>query len=668
MRPTLGLSASLIALSCAFAAQAAEPPGSSPPSPSPDIADTTAANAVSEVVVVAGRTPQPIDVVGQDVTVLTLSQLRADQEPVVSDVLARTTGVTVTRNGGVGQPTALNIRGAPTDETLVMIDGVKLDDPSAPGGGFDFADLMVGDVSRIEVLRGPQSTLYGSDAIGGVVNIVTADPTRPFQGDAQVEGGSYGTVYAKAGLGGHDGAVTWRVAATDYSTDGISAFDQRLGGREADGYANQGVSGRFSYAFTPDVSLDLRGVFVHSKADFDGFSNPTGEFGDDSEYGVTREAIAYAGLNFNLLDERLKNRLAVQYASTQRDDYDPADAPVPATFDGLGKTWRAEYQGTFAIAPAWQAVFGAAHEQSSIAVSTPAYDDPASPAYYGSPPIRADVHVDSGYGQLRAEVIPGLNLTGGLRYDDHATFGGHVTGQASAAWSLNHDNTVLRASWGQGFKAPSLYQLYSEYGDPDLKPEQADGWDAGVEQRFWDRRIDVRATYFSRDTTNLIGFIDCFSVIKPLCSTHLFGFYDNIARASAQGVELSGAVNPVARLTITANYTYTDAIDRSAGATSFGRMLPRIPRDMANAEVGYVWPFRLTTAVAVRYASGSYDDADNTVWLKAYTLVDLRASYPLTPQLELYGRIENIADTAYETDYEYGALGRAAYVGLRATF
>jgi vitamin B12 transporter len=672
MRRVLGQSVSFAALALALVAPAqasAEPPPPSPAS-SPDIAGAEAANAVEQVVVIANRTAEHPEKVGQSFTVLTLQQIRADQEPVISDILARTPGIVMTRNGGVGETTALNIRGADTDQTMVLIDGVKLDDPSAPGGGFDFSDLLVGDVSRVEVLRGPQSTLYGSQAIGGVVSIVTADPTRPFQGDAQVEGGSYGTYYLKGGVGGHDGPVTWRLAGDDYSTTGVSAFDAKLGGREPDGYRNQGVSGRLSYDFTPDISLDLRGLFVNARSKFDGFSTSTGALGDDGEYGATQEGIAYAGLNFNLFDARLKNRLALQYTSTDRNDYDPADAPVTKTFDGVGTNFRAEYQGDYAIAPGWQAVFGAEHDRSTIDASSPAFNDPASPAFFppGSPPINASATIDSGYGQIQAEALPGLNLTGGVRYDDHSAFGGHTTGQAAAAWSLNGGDTVLRASWGQGFKAPSLYELYSQYGNAGLRPEQADGWDAGVEQRFWDRRIDLQATYFSRDTSNLIVFIDCLSTATPQCANGRLGFYDNVERARADGVELSVTVRPLEALSITGNYTLTDDTDRSPGSATFGKSLPRIPRDAVNGEISYVWPIKLTTAVALRYASRSFDDAANTILLKAYTLVDLRASYPLTPSLEVYGRIENLANTHYETDFQYGTLGRAAYLGLRATF
>ncbi len=660
MRHPFALSASIAALAASSPILAAEtPPGA--PAPTPDVAGAAGANAGPEIVVVANRAAQPLDTVGQSVTVLTAPRIEADQEVVIADILARTPGVNVARNGGVGGVTSLFIRGADADQTLVLVDGVQINDPSAPAGGFDFANLLVGDVSRIEVLRGQQSTLYGSQAIGGVVNIVTADPTRPLQGDAQIEGGSYGTGYAKAGLGGVDGPWSWRVAAHTYTTTGVSAFDQKLGGKEADGYRNQGLSGRLGYAFSPDVSLDLRGLYVQARDKLDGFSTPTFSFGDDSEYSATRESIAYAGLNFALLDGRLKNRIAGQYTLTQRNSYDPADAPVTRTFDGRGTNARVEYQGTYALAKGWTGVFGAQSQRESITTSSPAFDFP------GTPPTKADATTNSGYGQLQAEPIHGLNLTGGLRYDDHSTFGGHTVGQVSGAWALNGGATLLRASWGQGFKAPTVYQLYSPYGNTALRPERSDGFDAGVEQRFWDGRVDLQATYFNRDTRNLIDFAFCPSKATPLCASGRFGYYDNIDRAKAQGVELSGAVHPLAGLDLTANYTYLDDKNRSPGF-DYGKDLARRPRDAANGEASYVWPFRLTTAVAVRYAGSSFSDAGNAARLKSYTLVDLRAAYPLGHGVELYGRVENLFDKAYETVFQYGNPGRAGYVGVRATF
>ena len=653
MRPVVTACTFLAALMAAASARAQDRPRA----PSPDVADSAAANAVAEVVVVANRTPQPLDEVGQSVTVLTLPQLRADQELVVSDVLARTPGVSFARNGGPGETTSVRIRGAESDQTVVLIDGVKLNDPASAGGGYNFADLLVSDIARIEVLRGPQSTLYGSQAIGGVVNIVTSDPVRPLEGDAQAEAGGYGTAYAKAGVGGRDGRLTWRGAVSSYTTDGVSAFDSRLGGRETDGYHNTALTGRASYAFTDDLSADGRVYYARARNRFDAVGR------DDLEFGRTQQLVGYAGLNLGLLDGRLKNRLGAQYTQNDRQNFNPQQAVTPSTFDASGVNRRLEYQGTLLIAPGYAAVFGAERERSSFSTVSPTSRAP-TPA-----PVRSAVWINSGYGQLQAEVIPGLNLTGGLRYDDHQTFGGHATGQLSAAWSLFGGGTILRASYGEGFKAPTLYQLYSPYGNLGLNPELADGWDAGVQQRFWSGRAEVQATWFNRDTSNLITFVSCPARgATGRCVTQPLGYYDNVARTSAEGLELSGTLRPWRGLELTGNYTYTNARDRSPGAATFDRLLTRRPQETANLGASYRFPFKLNTGVAIRYAGRSFENATNTTRVKGYTLVDLRASYPLPGGLEIYGRVENLLDRDYETIYRYGTLGRAGYLGVRANF
>jgi vitamin B12 transporter len=614
---------------------------------------------VEKVVVTANRSPTAVDLVGQSFTVLTLEQIRQDQEVSVADIVARTPGVTLARNGGPGQPTSLFIRGADSDQTLVLIDGVKVNDPSDPGTGYDFANLDVGDVARIEVLRGPQSVLYGSEAIGGVVNIVTAEPTAPFQGVVQAEGGSYGTAYASAALGGKTDRFDWRLATWYHSTDSVSAFDRTFGGTGSDPFHTVGTSGRLTYAVTPDLKLDERAYFTWSRAEFDGFDTPTFTFGNDNEFGRIRQFVDYTGLEGSLFDGRLKNRLAFEYSSLDRDYEDPNQPGGKFTFLDTGAATTVEYEGVFAIAPGYQAVFGAQSAHSTI--------DTASPPF--SPRFTAGTTLTSGYGQLSADVLPNLTLTAGGRYDAHSTFGGHATGQASAAWRLNGGDTILRASFGQGFKAPSLFQLYSEFGNLTLRPELANGWDAGVEQRLLAGRLDLQVTYFGRQTRDLIDFVSCFGITTGACATNTVGgFYDNVARASAEGAEVEVSWTATERLTVTGNYTYDHDVDRSSGSPTYGLHLARRPWNTANLTASYEWPVRLTTAVAVRYADRSYDDPANTIPLQSYVLWDLRASYPVGHGLEVYGRIENLTDKHYETTYQYGTLGRAAYAGVRCQF
>src|SRR4051812_34714640 len=215
-------------------------------SPALALSSSTLDSAVDagEVVVTAVRTPTPIGQVASSVTVIDKAAIEASQRFTVSDMILRTPGVTASRTGGFGTTTGVRIRGAESDQTVVVIDGVKLNDPASPGGGYDFGDLFVGDAAQIEVLRGPQSTLWGSQAIGGVVNIVTSLPSAGTEASAQVEGGSRGTASGRAAVGGASDSVKWQLAGNAFRTDGISAIAPEFGGHERDGYRHLGGSGR----------------------------------------------------------------------------------------------------------------------------------------------------------------------------------------------------------------------------------------------------------------------------------------------------------------------------------------------------------------------------------------------------------------------------------------
>jgi len=612
---------------------------------------------VENVVVSATRTPQRLDRIGSSITIIDEEQIKTSQAIAVSDLLSQTPGVSFTRNGGVGGATSVRIRGAEADQTIVVIDGVKLNDPSSTGGGFNFANLLIGDIQRIEILRGAQSTLWGSQAIGGVVNLITAVPTKPFEVTAEAEGGSFSTGMGRLGIGGADERLTWRLAGAYYVTDGISGF---AGGTERDGYQNAGLSGRVGFEITDDVSMDLRGVYSRGRNQFDGFPAPVFSFADTAEYGMTREFLGYAGLNFGMLEGRLKNRIAFAYTDTDRDNYNPDQTVTTKTFDSAGKNKRWEYQGSFSIVEGWDATFGAEHEKSSFRTASPSSFTP-NPA-----PSVAKVGISSGYAQVQAEVVPGLTLTGGLRYDSHDTFGERALGQAAAAWSLNDGSTILRASFGQGFKAPTLYQLYSIYGNTTLNAEEADSFDGGVEQRFFDGMLVMSATGFYRKTLNQIDFVSCPGT-NPLCTPGKPGVYDNVARSQARGLELEAAAN-FGGLTVKANYTYTDTENTTVGNVNRGKDLVRRPKNAANASADYTWPWDVSTGVVVRYAGRSFDNAANTNVLAAYTVVDLRASVQINETIEVYGRIENLFDEIYQTVRNYGTIRRGAYAGIRAKF
>jgi vitamin B12 transporter len=614
-------------------------------------------DSLNEVVVVANRAPEPLSKVGNSVTVLDQLAIQESQKVELSELLATTPGITFSRNGGPGNSTSVYIRGANSDHTVVLIDGVVLNDPSLVGGNLDFGNLLVGDVSRIEILRGAQSTLYGSQAIGGVINIITTEPQPRLGADVQAEGGSLGTGMVKGGIGDKSDNWSFRLGATYYATDSIPTLDKHYGGTISDPFHDSVVSGRATYNFTPDVQFDERAYWTESRVFYDGYSPITFLLANYPQYEDVRQLFDYTGVNFNFFDDQLKNRVAYEYTTTQHSDYNSAVDPITQTDSYRGDNSRVEYQGTWAVADGYQAVFGIQQEKSWADIT------PYAPAH-------AETGQVGEYVQLQGQIISGLTLTAGERHDHYDSFGQHYTGQFAAAWSLP-SSTVLRASWSQGYKAPSLYELYSPYGNTTLNPEESTGGDGSVEQHLWNDRITLSATYFLTHFKNLIEFEDCPG--SPLCATigQAGGYYANLDRAKASGVELQASAALNSALAVSANYSHIKTLDETPGSPAVGQQLFQRAEDAANLSLSYTWPHGVETTVAARYGGPSLDQNFNvfptaTVRLGGYTLLDLRISYPVTDKLELYARVDNATNKWYETIYQYGTWGRTAFFGLRA--
>ncbi len=609
------------------------------------------AEEADTIIVSANRALQATSEVAQSVTVITLDDIVTRQSVAVTDLLRLVPGVTISSNGGLGTTTSVNIRGADSDQTVALIDGVKINDPSSPGGGFNFGNLLTGNIERIEVVRGSQSVLWGSQAIGGVVNIVTRAPTEDLAVNAAAEYGWRDTARVVGNISGKFGPVSASIGAGYLRTDGFSTFNETRGATERDGYRNFGANAKFNIVVSDAVSVDLRGWFSDGKTGIDGFAPPFFSFGDTPEFTRTKELVGYAGLNAALLDGRFRNRFAYTLTDTRRRNIDLTGGTEFETFNARGRNERLEYQGILALVDAVSATFGAETEKSSFRTSS-----------FGSPFALADVRINSFYGQLTAKPVTGLTLNAGVRHDDHETFGGKTTVSTGAVYTPNQGATTLRASYGEGFKAPSLFQLLSEYGNSLLNPETSRSWDAGITQKLLDGKIEVGATWFHRDTRNLINFVGC-AAQTGICTNRPFGTYDNVAKARAQGLEFALTLRPVDALRVQANYGYVEAINDATG-----RDLARRPRHSVNTSVDYDWAFGLKTGATITHVSASFDNASNTRKLAGYILVDLRAAFPLTRMIELYGRVENLFNTQYETSFRYGTPRRAAYAGVRLAF
>ena len=624
------------ALSLASTAQAQTQAQTAPPqTPAPaDAAENDIVVADSRIapdIVVAARVPQYRNEVGQAVTVLTRADIEQRQAVVLSDLLATTPGVTVSRTGGVGTVTAVRIRGAEGEQTLTIIDGIRVNDPSSPGGAFDFGTLLAGSIDRVEILRGPNSVPWGSQAIGGVVNITTATPGQGVQARGNVEYGSHDTLYANAGLSGGTGPLTAAFTGGYLRTDGISAA---ANGTERDGFRQYGATGKVGLELAPNIGIDLRGYYADSRTQYDAaFPPPNYVVSDSADYSTSKEAYGYAGVHADLFDGRFHNRAAFTISDIKRDNF--AAPSTPVSFFSRGRSERYEYQGDFQLVEQVKIVGGAEHEDSR-------FNDGSTFAATG---------ITSVYGEAIVKPIRQLTVTGGVRHDDHRTFGAHTTFGADAALALDGGTTV-RASYGEGFKAPTLYQLYSFYGTRSLKPETARSYDVGIQQSLLGGQASAGVTYFHRDTTNQIDFdLNTFT-------------YQNIARTRAEGVEVEVALHPVEALTVSGNYSYIDAKNRSTGAT-FGKDLARRPKQTVSVSADYRFPFGLSLGGTVSHVGDSFDDAGNTVRLDGYVLAGFRAEMAIGHRLSIYGRIDNAFDEKYRTVANYGTDGRAAYGGIR---
>jgi vitamin B12 transporter len=587
----------------------------------------------TDIVVTGVRGNQYPEDVGQSVTVLNNVAIRRLQSTSVADLLSTTPGITISRNGGPGQTTAVRIRGAEDSQTLVLIDDVRVNDPASPGGAFDFGNLLTGNIDRIEVLRGPNSVPWGSQAIGGVVNIVTA----PVNGaNLRAEYGYRNSKQIVGQAGGAFGIITASLGGGYFDDDGISAYKN---GTERDGYRQYAGNARIGVAFSDAVSLDLRGYYADSNVQFDGGF----PLGDTTNFSKTQQAFGYAGLNANLLG--IKNRLAFTLSDTARDSFDPAFGTAPS-FIARGRVERFEYQGDATISDTIRAVFGIEHETSRFRDEFSRYSTRMSSAYF----------------QAIIKPTDSLTLTGGARVDDHKTYGTKTTLSANAALRVG-SGTIIRASYGEGFKAPTLYQLFSDYGNNTLKPETAQSYDLGIEQSLIEGRLKAGITAFHRDTTNQIDFFGCFGITNPRCATRPFGFYDNIARTRAEGVEVFLEVRPTSNLTVAANYSLIDATNRLTG-----KALLRRPKNSINASIDWTAHDWLKLGASVQTVSDSADGFGGTVRLDGYTLATVRAAVPIGEHFEFYGRVENLFDVKYETVSGYGTLGRNAHLGVRAKF
>ncbi len=584
---------------------------------------------VDTVVVTATRLGQASTETGSSLSVITAEDLQALGVSYALDAVAQAPGVTINQSGAFGGNASVRIRGAGSEQTLVLIDGVVVNDPASPGGGFDFARLDTQNIERIEVLKGPQSTLWGTDAIGGVLSITTKAPEQSLGGQVFVEAGSFSTVRGGASVSNAGDAGDFRLSAVNVSTDGISKADEANGNSEDDGYDALTLSAAGGLNLPGNARLDANVLWTDADTNFDSFAfGAQGNVGDGDERTESDETAANLSLTLPLLDGRLENLFLIGYSDIARQNFTDGQ-PV---FDAEGDRLLFRYQGTLAVNDNGRLAFGAEREE------TTANDD--------------DTSIDGLFALYELTPADGLTITAGVRYDDHEQFGSETTTRLAGAWRLS-DTVSLRASFGEGFKAPTLFQTTffccgAQAPNDALVPETSQAFDAGIDWQSFDGRLALGATVFRQDTENLIDF------------DFAIGGYLNIAEVQSTGIELSGSVELSDSLNLALDYAFIDAEDGNNDA------LARLPEHSGDLTLTYDPSGPLSGAVLVRY-NGTEANTDGTT-LPSWLRVDLTGRYLVSDQVEVYGRIENLLDEEYQQILGFGTPGLSGSVGARLRF
>jgi len=646
MRNYLIIGASLVALAAPLQAQdgsddaAAEP--RTPKISSDPFADFRPEE--TEITVTATGTRIELEDTGQAVTVIGEEEIQSIQGADLTRVLERVPGLAVSRDGGVGAVTNVGLRGAKGEQLLVLIDGVRVADPASPGGAFDFGNLLTSNLAKIEVLRGSNSTIWGSDAIGGVI-VASTRAESGLQASAEYGSRDTATGAVSGGIGGDRGFIG--ASASYYRTDG---FSQAANGTEADGFEQWTAGGQGRLYLSPSFEVFARGRWAEGDLDLDGYLPDISGIGDTEDTQHTRQYSGSAGAIYDT--GPLFVSAAYSFADTERVNRDAAGEP---TFSSDGHSDRVEVRGEWRPIGPVLVNFGAENEWEAFSTSS---EDRQTTRIFGA------------YTQLGIEMGP-LAAHAGVRLDDHARFGSETSFGGDISYALTRD-LRLRASVGEGFKAPTLYQLFSDYGNPALQPERSTSYDIGLvhgDRSLTKSRFYGAFTAFRRDARDQIEFVSCFGGTDPFCADRPFGYYGNTDRARAEGIEVELGARPSDRVTTRAVYAYVDTENRTAGSANQGNVLARRPHHALTLSADWRTPLNdFTIGGDVRMVSDSFENAANTTPLDGYALASVRASLPFGERFELFGRVENLFDTDYQTAAGYGTPGRSAYVGARARF
>ena len=620
--------------------------------------DSSGFYKLTDVVITATRTPSNTLELANSISIIDSAEIVNKNSFNTFDVLKNEYGLSFSQQGTKASVSNVYIRGANSSHTLVLIDGVEVNLPSDPSNFYDFFSLPTENISRIEVLRGPQSTLYGSNALGGVINIISAQGTGKPAFNFSTEAGSYNTFKGTLSSLGKLDKFNYSVALSRIKSDGYSAASEKYGNPEKDSYQLDNINSILGYEFSDNFKTDFVIRFNKSNSDLDqSLGSP--EFWDDPTYIFDQEEFFIRGQGkLNLLDNKWNQKFGLTYFTNIREySFDTSAASIYSSWSNYnGKKYKADWQNDFQFFQNNLITAGVEFELEETA-SEYYLTSSLHPPDYASIIPKVDVNTFGFFVQDQFKVGENFFGTIGARLDNNSQFGNAFTYRIAPAYMFWETGTKFKATFGTGFKAPSLFYLYDPlYGNPDLDPEKSLGWDAGVEQYFWGEGFSIGATYFFNKFDDMFGF-------DPITFKTI-----NINKAETNGVEMFGKASLTDGLDIKVNYTYTNAKDKSENTTDYDKKLVRRPEHKAGLFLSYSFTQSANANIELIYV-GEREEPDfinypSRIVMPDYFLVNLAAHYDLFPFLRLQGRIENLLDKQYEEIFGYGTAGFSVYGGI----
>ena len=609
---------------------------------------------LSDITVSATTKPELVQTVGSSVTVITSRELEAEQRRTLPDALTTVPGLNVVQTGGPGGQTSVFIRGTNSNHVKVFIDGIEAGDPSNPNGAFDFGQLLTYDIERIEVLRGPQSGLYGSDAIGGVISVFTKQGSGPPKVTARVEGGSFGTFNQAAGVSGGTPTYDYSFNVSHYRAANVPVTPPELLalGEKANGnkYDNTTLSAKFGFEPIDTVRVNTVARYLDSHLFFTGQdfsvfpSIPNAQQSVQYNQQLLARTEAYWKPFGNLFVQRVGASHTEIHTNTK--DPDTIFGPTLPSIN-VGTRDKLDYQATLNL---WgQQLIGGLETQTDRLLIQP---DTAK-----------QNRNSAGYLQFVGNLYDRAFLAANVRHDDNQAFGSHDTFRVAPSVRLPFTDTIIKGSYGTGFKAPTVNQLYVDFpsfgffANPHLLPEESRGYDFGFEQPLPGDIFRFGATYYQNNIRNLINTSSDGTT------------YVNVGHAKTYGTETFLAWQMMPEFKLRADYTFTIARDEDAHEE-----LLRRPRHKATVQAIFTplfWPgFTWTTTIIVvgRFIDGNRDFSIPRLANPGHTTVNIAASYDINPNVQVFARLDNLFDLHYQDPTGFLQPSRGAYGGLKVTY